>query len=531
MSEESYIVACWNCTGDFDAVTAVWCSDDPKNPTKLCPFCLHCFCDASDEYKKAFWRNAPPRLLEEVQALSRSKDRLGDILVRMKKLTIPQLLEVLIEQKHSDRKLGEMLVERGLVSQEDVESALKAQGVNVLKDTRGVAYSARPVWDQSTPDAVIQYILSLAARRGASDVHIEPEEESISVRFVIDGFSFRVDPIPKPVQPQLTARLYEMFQLDAREANGPQRNRITTTINDIEFDLVIQTLPTAYGVSAIVKIIDRAKFIKDFTTLGLEIEDRVHLMESLHAPFGLILVSAPSLNGAATTGYSIMSYLARAQRDVVSLESPLYWPMEGVRQMNIETRAMEQALRSAIAVRPEVIMLSMIPDAATARLVVQLATSLLFVALLPAQSVGQAVTALQSMNVPLELLADSLTTVTGQRLVRRVCAICRVEVEPPPGPTLALHGIDAITAQGLRFFRGKGCPKCNKVGYRGRRAVFEIMAATPEIRGAILKGLSAVEIETLAVREGMTPLRERCLNLVREGVTSFEEFARLRLQE
>jgi type II secretory ATPase GspE/PulE/Tfp pilus assembly ATPase PilB-like protein len=529
LSEESYIVACWNCTGDYDALTAVWCSDDPKNPTKLCPFCLHCFCNASEEYKKAFWRNAPTSLLEEVQALSRSKDRIGDILVRMKKVTIQQLLEILIDQKNSPKKLGELLVERGLVSQEDVESALKAQGVSTLKDTRGVAYAARPVWEQSTPDAVIQYILSLAVRRGASDVHLDPKEDSISIKFRIDGVFFRVDPIPKPVQPQITARLFEIFQLNALEETTPQRNRITTTINEIEFDLVIQTLPTTYGVSAIVKLINRSTFIKDFSALGIDIEDRVPLLESLGAPFGLILISAPPLNGAATTGYSILNHMAQSQRDVISLESPLFWPMDGIRQIDVDTRSMEQALRSAIAVRPEVIMLSVIPDAATARLVVQLATSLLIVALLPAQGVGQAIMALQSMNVPLELLANGLTTITCQRLLRRVCAICRIEVEPPPGPTLALHGIDAVTAQGLRFFRGKGCPQCNKLGYRGRQAVFEVMAITTEIRGAILSGLSAVEIETLAAGEGMKPLRERCLDLVREGVTSFDEFVRLRL--
>jgi hypothetical protein len=141
---ESYLVSCWNCLGEFDAMTAVWCSDDPKNPTKLCPFCFRCFCDASPVYKQEFWNHAPPRLVDELQTLSRSKDRLGDILIRMKKLTTPQLLEVLVEQKRSGRKLGEILIEKGLVKAEDIVSALSTQGVSALVDTQGAAYASSP---------------------------------------------------------------------------------------------------------------------------------------------------------------------------------------------------------------------------------------------------------------------------------------------------------------------------------------------------------------------------------------------------
>src|SRR5262245_24282670 len=195
-----YIVTCWNCLGEFDAIAAVWCSDDPKNPTKLCPFCLRCFCQASEKYKQEFWRTAPPRLHQEIQTLAKSKDRLGDILIRMGKLTTTQLLEVLAEQKKSDERLGDVLVKRKLVKPEDVQAALKTQGVSPLADTQGVAFAASPVWESSDPTNIIHYIFGLAARKGASDVHIEPKEDAISVRYRIDGFFFRVDPIPKDFQ-------------------------------------------------------------------------------------------------------------------------------------------------------------------------------------------------------------------------------------------------------------------------------------------------------------------------------------------
>jgi type IV pilus assembly protein PilB len=530
---EGYLITCWNCLGEFDALAAVWCSHDPMSPTKLCPFCLRCFCDASEQYKKAFWRKAPQRLQDEIQTLSKAKDRLGDILIRTKRVTIPQLLDALVEQKRTGKKLGELLVEKGLVRQEELDAALRSQGMQSLSDTQGVAYAASPVWENSSPDSIIQYILTLAAKRGASDVHIEPKEDAISVKYRIDGFFFRVDPLPKRIQQAFTQKLFEIFKLDLRLEGKPQTSRTTGRLAEGEFDLVTQTLPTSHGVSVTIKLVNRATFIKDFATLGLEIEDRVHLMENLRASFGLLLVTSPAFHGSGTTGYSIMNYLVHAQRDVVSLEAPVYWKMDGVRQVAVESDArglrMEDTLRSAMAVRPEVIILSSIPDRGTAELIAHLSTSVLVVALLPAQTAGQALTAFLAMGVSAPLASTCLTSVTCQRLIRRVCPICRVPAEPPAPQTLALHGISAPEAQTLRFFKGKGCPSCNKIGFRGRQAVFEVMAITPEVRGGLVHGLPAEELETLATGGGMRRIRDRCLDLVRDGITTFEEFARLRL--
>jgi type II secretory ATPase GspE/PulE/Tfp pilus assembly ATPase PilB-like protein len=362
---------------------SVWCWTT-KNPTKLCPFCFRCFCDATEMYKQEFWRHAPPRLVDELQTLAKSKDRLGDILIRMKKLTTPQLLEVLIEQRATGKRLGEILAERKLVKPEDIQAALKTQGVNPLTDTLGAEYAASPVWEQSGPDAIIQYILSLAARKGASDVHIEPREDAVSVKYRIDGFFFRVDPIPKRFQSALTQKMFEVFRLDPSKAERPQTSRSTGRLADADYDLVAQTLPTTHGVSATIKLIDRATFLKDFTSLGLEMEDRVRLTEELRASFGLILLTAPVFNGAHTTKYAIMNHLVQAQRDIVSLEAPVFWPLEGVRQVEVNSDAsgmrMEETLRSVVAVRPEVIVLSSVPDRGTAQLATQLASSVLVLA-------------------------------------------------------------------------------------------------------------------------------------------------------
>jgi type IV pilus assembly protein PilB len=531
-TNESYPANCWNCLGEFDALSAVWCSDDPKNPTKLCPFCFRCFCSANEKYKQEFWRHAPERLHQELQTLSRSKDRLGDILIRMKKITTSQLLEVLVEQKKTGGRLGDILIQRRLVKLEDIGAALKSQGVSPLSDTSGVAYAATPVWENSDPDHIIQYILGLATRKGASDVHIEPKDDHLAVRYRIDGFFFRVDPIPKAFQIPLYQRLADVFGIDAR-ATRAQGNRIAHKLGETEYDLILQTLPTPQGASVTIKLINRSTFIKDFATLGLELDDRVRLMEELRGTFGLVLVTAPVFNGSGTTAYSIMNHLVQAQRDLVSLEAPILWRMEGSRQMDVESGPtglkMEENLRSVIAVRPEVIMLAALPDRGTATLAAQLSSSVLVVAVMAAQSAAQAIASFGALGVPPQMFASLLAGVTCQRLVRQICRICRVPAEAPAPQTLASHGISAEEAAKLQFFKGKGCPSCNNVGYRGRRAVFEVLTGAAEVKAAILNGLPAEEIEAMAVGAGMLPMRQRALQLVRDGLTTFDEFAKLRL--
>ncbi|HET8645758.1 MAG TPA: ATPase, T2SS/T4P/T4SS family, partial [Vicinamibacteria bacterium] len=476
MAPETYVVGCWNCLSDFDALGAVWCSHDPKNPTKLCPFCFRCFCAASERYKQEFWRHAPLRLQEELATLQKSKDRLGDVLIRMSKLTTPQLLDALLRQREGGGRLGEILVAGGLVREEDVAAALRLQGARPLADTRGVDFSSTPVWERSSPDAIIQYLLALAARKGASDVQIEPGEHNVGVKYRIDGFFFRVDPIPKAYQKALTQRMLEVFRLDPAREGEAQGSRLSTRIGETEYDLVIQTLPTPHGISATIKLVDRAAFVKDLTALGMEVEDRVRLMEELARSFGLVLVTAPVFNGANTTCYSIMSFLARGQRDVVSLEAPVYQRLDGVRQVEVPADGpvarMEEALRTVLGVRPEVLVLSAVPDRASAVVAAQLASSMLVVASLPAPTASQGVSALLHQDLPPQMVAGSLGAVTCQRLVRQICRICRESAERPAPQTLAHHGIGPEEAETLHFFKGRGCPTCNRVGYRGRRAIF-----------------------------------------------------------
>jgi type II secretory ATPase GspE/PulE/Tfp pilus assembly ATPase PilB-like protein len=190
---------------------------------------------------------------------------------------------------------------------------------------------------------------------------------------------------------------------------------------------------------------------------------------------------------------------------------------------------MRETLLGMVAVKPEALVLFSVPDGATAGLACQLATSVLVIGVVTAQRASQALVNLLQLGLPRSLLASSLSAVTSQRLVRQICKVCREPAEAPPAQTLAMHRIGPEQAKALRFFRGRGCPSCNKVGYRGRRAIFEVMTASPELSDAIEGELDAEEIEGVAMGTGMHTLREMCLDLVMEGVTTFDEFVRLKL--
>jgi type IV pilus assembly protein PilB len=204
--------------------------------------------------------------------------------------------------------------------------------------------------------------------------------------------------------------------------------------------------------------------------------------------------------------------------------------MDGVRQVEAEMGPqgprMEETLRAMVAVRPDALMLSAVPDFSTAVVAAQLASSLLVVAQIPALSAARGLVSLRDLGVPGQLISSSLSLVLGQRLVRTICRICQAPAEAPPGQTLAAHGIQREEAENLAFFKGKGCPSCNTIGYRGRRAV---IPASPEVRSAIEQGSPLKEIEEAALASGTVSMRERCLALVKSGVTTFDEFARLRL--
>ncbi|HET9314481.1 MAG TPA: hypothetical protein VFQ51_02785, partial [Vicinamibacteria bacterium] len=255
---ETYPATCWSCLGEFDALTAPWCSHDPRLPSKQCPGCGRCFCEAGEKYKQAFWHRAPAPLLDELEILSRGTDRLGEELVRSGRLATDDLLRALVVRRLSGDPLIAILQNEGLVPPLEIAEALKRSGAKTLLDTEGAEYSTKLVCEGDNPGALLQYLLSLGARRAASDVQLEARADGVAVRYRIDGFAFKIDPLPKPVEVPLFRALFEMFGMDPKQAMAPQRSRTAARLRDGEYDLVAQTLPTPHGLSASIKLINRA---------------------------------------------------------------------------------------------------------------------------------------------------------------------------------------------------------------------------------------------------------------------------------
>ncbi|HXY40020.1 MAG TPA: ATPase, T2SS/T4P/T4SS family, partial [Vicinamibacteria bacterium] len=390
-----------------------------------------------------------------------------------------------------------------------------------------------PYWERSSPDGVLDSILELGARKHASEVNLEPTPQQVEIRYGIDGFSFRVEPVPTSFAPALERALFAMFGLDSSRRSRAQTGRALLRLQEEEYDVLARTVPSRHGVGATVRLVNRAAFIKDFGTLGLELEDRVRLVEVIRSGRGLVLVSSPPFNGAVTTCYSILNFLARVPLDVASVESPVQWRLDGVRQVEAEVDergpCLEAALRPLLAAGAQAVVVSAVPDQSTARLLAEAAPGLLAVAQVTAPTAAQAVAAVRGLGVPPDQLAQALALATGQRLVREICPDCRVPAEPPPEDLLASLGLFPEDVRAVTFYKGRGCAACHTVGYRGRRAIFETLPVSPEVRAAVEQGSPVEEIHRFALDAGMIDLRTRCLALVASGTTTLEELARLRL--
>ncbi|HSF19564.1 MAG TPA: ATPase, T2SS/T4P/T4SS family [Vicinamibacteria bacterium] len=531
MSTDTYTVRCWNCLNDFEAVEAVWCSCDPKHPSKLCPFCLNCFCPADDVYKKVFWDSAPDALKSEVSMLERGLDRLGEILIRNQKLKTPQLLEALREQERTGGLLGKILLGRGWVTEQDIDDALRYQGYQPLVDTQDLEVTPAPA-TISSPVQILEHLLTLAARREASDIHLEPTQTELGVKLRIDGLFYKVKPLKKEALEPMLTRIYQLVELDARREDKPQNGSARIVLEGRDYDLLVQTLPTRLGTSVGMKLVDRRFFLKNFSALGLSPADQLFLVRAIDAPSGLIMLSAPPNNGAMTTSYSLMDYVVKSERRVVSIERAIQWEVPHVQQLQVDQEKgidYSAALRSAASAKPDVVFILELNDRTTATLASQLATTFQVIATFPAFGAAESVHRFLELGVPPSLLARGLTFVMNQRLVRRICPHCRDEGISADPDKLSGYGISTREAKTLKLYKGRGCSYCNRLGYRRRKGLFELIVVDQAFRETLGAGPSLSEIDQAARNAGMETLRQRCLKEVGAGVTSLEEFIRWRM--
>lgn len=374
-----------------------------------------------------------------------------------------------------------------------------------------------------------------AIKAGASDIHLEPYETSIRVRYRIDGVMQPVASLPTKIKNAITSRIKIMARLDIAERRLPQDGRIKLKFGrNREIDFRVSTLPTLFGEKAVLRILDKSNLQVDLTRLGFEKKALEDFMTAIEKPYGMVLVTGPTGSGKTTTLYSALNHLNKPGINIMTAEDPVEYNFAGINQVHVKEDiglTFASALRSFLRQDPDIIMVGEIRDFETAEIAVKAAlTGHLVLSTLHTNDAPSTINRLLNMGVEPFLVSSSVILILAQRLVRKLCTQCREEEHLPAG-ALEGFGFSKEDADKVKLYKGRGCPACNNSGYKGRVALYEVMPISDEIKELILEGASASEIKKAAVRQGTKTLRMSGIEKVREGATSMEEVLRVTFED
>jgi general secretion pathway protein E len=374
---------------------------------------------------------------------------------------------------------------------------------------------------------LLNAVIAHAVERGASDIHIESYERSVSIRYRIDGVLQDAESPPQQIGPALTSRIKILARLNIAERRLPQDGRIKLPVLGKLIDFRVSIVPTLHGERIVLRILDHDRGPQVLSSLGMTRETLLSLKRVLKRPNGIILVTGPTGSGKTTTLYAVLQALPFREKNVITVEDPIEYQIDCVNQIQVQPAiglGFASVLRSILRQDPDVIMVGEIRDPETASIAVHAAlTGHLVLSTLHTSSAAGAVTRLLDMGIQGYLLVSALEAVLAQRLVRRLCESCKVETHLSGDEAAALgHGISANPIIS-RTFRPGGCAKCGHTGYRGRTVVTELLVVDDSVRSLVMRGASSQEIEASSRKDGALGLRGNGLRLVAEGVTSFEE--------
>jgi type IV pilus assembly protein PilB len=373
---------------------------------------------------------------------------------------------------------------------------------------------------------LVNLMIAEAIDGRASDIHVEPLRERIVVRFRIDGILHEVMKPPKHLQMAIVSRIKVLADLDIAIRLLPQDGRLTVHLPDREVDIRVSTLPTSFGEKVVLRLFDKQAFTREILNLGLEGLGLMGFQRAIRQPYGMLLVSGPTGSGKTTTLYSALNEIKTPQRNLLSVEDPIEYHIEGVNQVHANHKVgmtFARALRSILRQDPDVIMIGEIRDAETADIAVKSAlTGHLVLSSVHANDTPGTITRLIDMGVPRYLVGSAVTLVMAQRLVRRVCERCKELYLAEPDQVAAL-GEDGAALVGRRLARGRGCLACKQTGYVGRIALFEVLELTKPVRRLVLDGLNEDQIKTKALGEGLITLRKSGIKKILDCVTTVDE--------
>jgi type IV pilus assembly protein PilB len=416
----------------------------------------------------------------------------------------------------------------------DLDHNVSAEDVEVFEENDEIDLSSLTRMSEDAPVVrLVNVLLVDALRRGASDIHVEPYEKELRIRFRIDGVLYDVMHPPLKMRDALISRIKIMSKLDISEKRLPQDGRIKIRVKvdsrSRELDFRVSTLPTLFGEKVVLRLLDKEKLMLDMTKLGFEPDSLVKFQRNISRPYGMVLVTGPTGSGKTNTLYSALQSLNTVDTNIMTAEDPVEFNLPGINQVQMKEQIglnFAAALRSFLRQDPNIVLVGEIRDFETAEIAIKAAlTGHLVLSTLHTNDAPSTISRLMNMGIEPFLVATSVNLIQAQRLIRRICKDCRKE-HPTPHEALIEIGFSPEEAKTLKTYKGRGCPTCNDTGYKGRIGLYEVMEITDEIRELILIGASALELRKKSIEDGMISLRESGLQKIRNGVTTIEEVLR-----
>jgi len=414
------------------------------------------------------------------------------------------------------------------LNSDDSLKDLKNHGESIDVDSLEEAANSNPV------RKLINLVLLQAIKDKASDIHFEPFEGEFKMRYRIDGVLYEMMPPPAHIAPAISSRIKVMANLDIAERRMPQDGRIELNVNNQPIDLRVSVLPTMFGESVVMRVLDRGNVSLDLDKVGMRDDDLTTVRQLVHKPNGIIVCTGPTGSGKTTTLYAALRELNDPSSKLITAEDPVEYDIDGIIQCQIRPEielTFARILRSMLRQDPDVILVGEIRDKETAEIAVQASlTGHLVFSTLHTNDAPSAVARLLDLGVEPFLVTATLEGIIAQRLVRKICLNCKEEYTPSEDELMELE-LRPEDAAGKRFFYGKGCPNCNNTGYRGRFGLYELMTLDDDMREMIIQHASTQVLRMEAKKRGLRTLRQCGLLAIFDGVTSIEEVARETLTE
>ncbi|MGV3771372.1 MAG: GspE/PulE family protein [Verrucomicrobiales bacterium] len=451
----------------------------------------------------------------------------------VKRITKMEVFPLIASEKSIQDKINNLETKSG--SMEEIIQAAKkeeqdadADSVEQIQDVSD-SVSEEQLKDATQEAPVIKLanlILVQAIKDRASDIHIEPFEKTVRLRYRVDGALLDATPPPKNLQMALMSRLKIMSNLNIAERRLPQDGRMRMKVGNKDIDLRVSFLPTVHGEKCVLRVLDKSNLSASIEKLGMDTETFRRFKAAIDAPHGLILVTGPTGSGKTTTLYSALNELNNPDYNIVTVEDPVEFQIPGINQVPVNKDiglSFAAALRSILRQDPDICMIGEIRDEETAEIAVEAAlTGHQVLSTMHCNDAAGAIARLDDMGIAPFLISSSVILACAQRLMRRICSVCK---EPVSYPSKMYHdlGIDPSLFAGIPLYKGRGCDRCKNTGYAGRLAIIEVMAVTDEIRKMIIERKSAMDIGKMAVAQGMKTLRMVALDKVREGISTLEQ--------